>query len=43
MLQRTCLKVVAFAFVGALYAGSVAYAADNGPIAPSGDKATLLK
>jgi predicted methyltransferase len=43
MLQRTCLKVVAFAFAGALCAGGGAYAADSGPIAPSGDTATLLK
>jgi predicted methyltransferase len=43
MFQRTCSKVVAFACVGALCAAGVAYAADNGPIAPSGDAATLLK
>ena len=43
MFQRTCLKVVAFAFVGALCAGSVAHAAGSGPIASSGDTATLLK
>lgn len=44
MLQRTCLKVVVvFAFVGALCAGGTAFAADNGPIALSGDTATLLK
>ncbi|HEY3520316.1 MAG TPA: hypothetical protein VGK80_04665 [Rhodanobacteraceae bacterium] len=43
MLQRTGLKVVAFAFAGALCAGSVAHAADSGPIAPSGDSAALLK
>ena len=44
MLQRTCLKAVAFTLAGALCTGGVAYAAaDNGPIAPSGDTATLLK
>ncbi|HET6905994.1 MAG TPA: hypothetical protein VFH52_03490 [Rhodanobacteraceae bacterium] len=43
MLQRTCWKVVAFALLGAVSAGSVAYAADSGPIAASGDTATLLK
>jgi len=43
MLQRTCLKVVAFAFVGALCAGGTAFAADSGPIAASGDTATQLK
>jgi predicted methyltransferase len=37
------LKVVAFTLVGALCAGGVAYASDSGPIAPSGDTATLLK
>ncbi len=43
MSQRIGLKVVAFAFVGALCAGGVAYAADNGPIARAGDTAALLK
>lgn len=44
MLQRTCLKAVAFTLAGALCAGGVAYAAaDSGPIAPSGDTGTLLK
>lgn len=43
MLPRTGLKVVAFAFIGALCTGGVAYAADSGPIAASGDTNAMLK
>jgi predicted methyltransferase len=43
MFQRTCSKVVAFAFAGTLCAGGIAHAADSGPIAPSGDTPTVLK
>ncbi len=43
MLQRMGLKVIACAFAGALCAGGIAQAADSGPIASSGDTATLLQ
>ncbi|MER3546812.1 MAG: hypothetical protein C4338_04065 [Rhodanobacteraceae bacterium] len=43
MFQRTRLKIIALVSAGALCAGSIAYAADSGPIAPSKDTATLLK
>ncbi|MGH9524300.1 MAG: class I SAM-dependent methyltransferase [Terriglobales bacterium] len=43
MLRRTCQGLASFAFAGALLIGGISHAADSGPIAPSGDTATLLK
>lgn len=42
MFRQTCSKMIFFAFIGALGAGSVAYA-DSGPIASSGGTATMLQ
>jgi predicted methyltransferase len=43
MLQRMGLKVVAVGLLGALCVGGMAYAADSGPIAVSGDTSAMLQ
>ena len=43
MFRQIGSKMIFFAFAGALCAGSIAHAADSGPIASSGDTATMLQ